>query len=123
MPFIDTFPYLLMHVNSSAASAILAVVYGWPSLDASGDPLVTRIKDFMDRVLTSSFPGAFLVDIFPSMLYIPTWLASWKRRGLKWHQEDTEFFETFLVDAREKMVTCALSPGRMCALILISETL
>ncbi|THG98633.1 hypothetical protein EW026_g3595 [Hermanssonia centrifuga] len=103
MPFIDTFPYLLMHVNSSAASAILAVVYGWPSLDASGDPLVTRIKDFMDRVLTSSFPGAFLVDIFPSMLYIPTWLASWKRRGLKWHQEDTEFFETFLVDAREKM--------------------
>ena len=88
----------------SIASVVLSIVYGWPSLDESSDPLVERMDNFMHRLLTAAMPGKFLVEVFPVMLLLPTWLASWKRWALDWHQKDTKLFENLLDTVRNTEV-------------------
>lgn len=89
---------------SSAASTVLSVVYGWPPLDSTSDDLVRRINGFMHRILAATLPGAYLVEVLPSLRHLPAILAPWKRKGLRCHQEDTEMFETFAGGVKDKMV-------------------
>ncbi|KAE9386851.1 cytochrome P450 [Gymnopus androsaceus JB14] len=35
------------------------------------------------------------------MLYLPNWMAKWKREGLEWHRKDTEMFEGFMDKATQ----------------------
>ena len=93
------------HLRRSAASTVLAAVYGWPPLDKSADPLVERINDLMHRLVRACLPGAHMVEIFPWMLHFPDWMAKWKREAKGWFKKDTKMFEGFMDDVRTKMVT------------------
>jgi len=92
----------------SAASTVLSVVYGWPPIQSKDDPLVTRINDHMHRFLRAALPGAYLVDIFPVMKRLPSWMAKWKREGLEWYRKDTQMFEGLMDGVREQMVSHTL---------------
>lgn len=92
------------HLKRSAASTVLCAVYGWLSIDKSSDPFVDRINKLMHRLVYAALPGSFLVEIFPSMLYLPEWMAKWKREGRRWFEKDTKMFEDLLTDVQNKMV-------------------
>ncbi|KIM36078.1 hypothetical protein M413DRAFT_449400 [Hebeloma cylindrosporum] len=83
------------HLKRTAASATLSAVYGWPAIESKDDPLVNRINDIMHRVMQAVLPGAYLVEIFPAMKSLPTWMAPWKKWGLEWYKKDTEMFQGF----------------------------
>jgi len=85
----------LIDSPSTASSATLSAVYGWPAIESKDDPLVSRINDFMHRLTQAGLPGAYLVDIFPLMKHLPTWMAPWKKWGLEWYTKDTEMFQGF----------------------------
>lgn len=51
------------------------------------------MQDFVARITTAAAPGAFLVDFFPIMKYLPSWIARWKREGLAWYEEQSRVFE------------------------------
>lgn len=87
-----------------AASTVLTAVYGQKPIKSNDDPLVVRINDLAHRLVRASLPGAFLVDIFPAMLHLPTWLAKWKREGLEWYRKDTEMFVDFYRDTKKRLV-------------------
>jgi len=91
------------HLRRSAASTVLSAVYGWPPIGKSSDPLVNRINDLMHRLVRAALPGAFLVEIFPVMKYLPSWMAKWKREGLEWHRKDTEMFQDLMLDVEKQM--------------------
>lgn len=93
------------HLKRSAASTVLCAVYGWLSIDKSSDPFVDRINKLMHRLVYAALPGSFLVEIFPSMLYLPEWMAKWKREGRRWFEKDTKMFEDLLTDVQNKMVS------------------
>jgi hypothetical protein len=102
MPFLA-----LIHPNipiRSAASTVLSAIYAWPPIDKSDDALVDRINDLMHRLVSAALPGAFLVEIFPVMKRLPSWMAKWKREGLEWHRKDTEMFQGFMDGVRKTMV-------------------
>lgn len=94
------------HLKRSAASTVLSAVYGWLPIDTSADALVERINKLMERIIYACMPGAYLVEIFPSMLYLPEWSAKWKREGRAWFRKDTEMFEGFFDDVKMKLVSC-----------------
>ncbi|PVF97871.1 cytochrome P450 [Serendipita vermifera] len=50
------------------------------------DPYVVDAEKAMDIFSVTTQPGAFLVDVFPIMRYIPSWFpgASFKRQAEKW---------------------------------------
>lgn len=93
------------HLKHSAASSVLCAVYGWLSADKSADPFIDRIYQFMDRLTHAALPGSYLVEIFPSMLYLPDWMAKWKREGCRWFRKDTQVFEGLLADVQNNMVS------------------
>ena len=49
----------------------------------------------MHRLACAALPGAHLVEIFPVMKHLPTWMAPWKKWGLEWYKKDSEMFQGF----------------------------
>ena len=80
-------------------------MYGWPAIESKDDPLVRRINDIMDRAMQTVLPGAYLVEIFPVMKHLPTWMAPWKKWGLEWYKKDTEMFQGFYDGVAKTMVS------------------
>ncbi|KAI0793004.1 cytochrome P450 [Irpex lacteus] len=82
------------NLEAFAASSIFSSVYGWPALEP-GSPHIHRIKNMVTRITSVGTPGASLVDFFPALKCVPTWMAKWKHEALAWHEAETEVFKGF----------------------------
>ncbi|KAF9463397.1 cytochrome P450 [Collybia nuda] len=98
------------HHHRSAASTVLCSVYGWNPIEPRDDPVVQRINDILHRMARAALPGAYLVEFFPTMIYLPKWMAKWKREGLEWFAKDTKMFGDFLSDVEERASTGNCKP-------------
>lgn len=56
------------------------------------------------RITSVGTPGASLVDFFPALKRVPTWMAKWKREALAWHEAETEVFKGFNAAVAARMV-------------------
>ncbi|KAI0681721.1 cytochrome P450 [Cytidiella melzeri] len=104
------------YLKQFAASTILTSIYGRPSI-SSNDPIVEKIVGLVNDVSPAVLPGAFLVDLIPIMMYIPAWVAKWKREGLAWHDTVTCMFEGLNNDVVNKMATGEAQPSVVTELI------
>ena len=59
------------HIQRSAASATMSILYDYPTLENENDDTLTKIHAFINRLSAASAPGAYLVELFPWMNYIP----------------------------------------------------
>lgn len=103
-------------VVRAVKSAVLSVSYALPAIESEDDPLVSYIDAFMHRLERAARPGEYLVEIFPILNYLPSFLAKWKRDGQACHEEDTKNFVKWYRDA----VTRAVRPGYYDCNIIIS---
>jgi hypothetical protein len=69
------------------------MVYDIPPLTSLNDSFASKVNDFVNRVSSASFPGAYLVDSFPVLDYAPVWAAKWKREALKDYRLFSALFE------------------------------
>jgi hypothetical protein len=90
---------------STAVSAMLSAVCGWPAIELKDDPLVSQINDFMHRLMQAALPGIYLVEIFPVVKHLPMWMAPWKKWGLEWYKKDTEMFQGFYNGVAKTLVS------------------
>ncbi|KAF5346112.1 hypothetical protein D9758_009956 [Tetrapyrgos nigripes] len=81
------------HILRATSSIVLSMVYDIPPLRSLNDSFVTQANDFVKRVSSASFPGAYLVDSFPVLDYAPVWVAKWKREALKDFKHFSALFE------------------------------
>ncbi|KAH8091810.1 cytochrome P450 [Cristinia sonorae] len=91
-------PLTTMH--PAVASSTLGLCYAFPSIESYDDSVVTGMMNFIHRLEQAAKPGAFLVEMFPVMNHVPTWLAGWKRFGNACHAHDTEMFTKLYEEAR-----------------------
>ena len=77
MPFI--------HTGSSFASTILRIAYGIEVIDEE-DRFVAAAEAGSVTFSKAFVPGAFLVETFPILKYLPDWFpgAGFKRRAAVW---------------------------------------
>ncbi|KAJ3556207.1 hypothetical protein NM688_g2152 [Phlebia brevispora] len=88
----------------SAASTVLSIVYGWsPKQFSQNTHIVQRINQIGCKLLNASKPGAHIVEIFPALHNLPTWLAPWKRDGDIWFNETTRFFVGLINEVKGKI--------------------
>jgi hypothetical protein len=59
------------HFQRFATSAIMSILYDYPTLENEHDKTITEIHVFIERILTAGASGAHLVELFPSMMLIP----------------------------------------------------
>ena len=59
------------HFQRSSASAVMSILYDYPTLENEHDETITQIHAFIDHMSAASVPGAHLVELFPWMIHIP----------------------------------------------------
>jgi hypothetical protein len=57
---------------SNFAATVLDIVYGIKIQD-SGDPYISLAEEVVDWASEAAVPGAFLMDLFPILAYVPSW--------------------------------------------------
>jgi len=60
------------HCCRAAASMILSAVYNYPTIVSERDHTVEAINDCAERLTRAAYPGAYLVEFFTWMRYIPS---------------------------------------------------
>lgn len=77
----------------------MSITYGKTTPTAYTDPEVVQINRGMSRFGQAMRPGAYLVDTYPILKYVPGYLTELK----KWHQEELALFQGQLNVVRELM--------------------
>ncbi|KAH9975165.1 cytochrome P450 [Russula compacta] len=84
------------HFKSTSASAMMSILYNYPTIEKEHDNTLAEIHAFVSRVTTASAPGAHLVEFFPWMTHIPERFARWKREGMELFKQHTALFNGLL---------------------------
>lgn len=88
---------------------ILRLAYGYEAaLDQGQDPLVEVVEIAMKGFAKASEPGAFLVDNFPVLRYVPEWLmpsGGFKAVARRMRQELDEMYDLPFGFVKEQMVS------------------
>ena len=66
-------------------ATILDIAYGIEVLPA-GDPYIRTAEASFEAVSQATLPGAFLVDVFPVLRHVPSWMpgAGFKTKAKEW---------------------------------------
>ncbi|KAI1348904.1 cytochrome protein [Xylaria sp. FL0043] len=98
---------LLKHIRTEAAAIILKIVYGYTVESHKPDPLVELVDTVMEQFSAATVPGAWLVDIFPALKYVPEWMPGgrWKRTAREWQRVLREVSEKPLQFARRRIAS------------------
>ena len=85
-----------------SSGIIMRLNYGKPV--ETGEELylkrIIRVARHVERIAS---PGAYLVDTFPSLLWLPKWLAPFKQEADALHKEELSLFKGLLLEVREEM--------------------
>ncbi|KAI0300588.1 cytochrome P450 [Multifurca ochricompacta] len=68
----------LQHMRHYTAHIIMKRVYGHTVVD-NDDPYVRLVDEASRSTSEAAVPGAFLVDLFPSLKYVPEWMPEWRK--------------------------------------------
>uniref|UniRef100_A0A0W0FF05 Cytochrome P450 n=3 Tax=Moniliophthora roreri TaxID=221103 RepID=A0A0W0FF05_MONRR len=77
----------LVHLRYHAVRTIMSVAYGI-EVKGENDPWVALVEAAVKPVIDAIVPGAFLVDSFPFLKHVPSWVpgAGFKRKAQKWKE-------------------------------------
>ncbi|KAF7358497.1 hypothetical protein MVEN_00900400 [Mycena venus] len=85
---------IMSHFRHMAGALIMDIAYGIKVLP-SDDPYIQMAETAMHDASNASIPGAFLVDTFPALKYVPSWFpgAGFKRKAKEWRKVVHEVLE------------------------------
>ncbi|VDC00765.1 unnamed protein product [Peniophora sp. CBMAI 1063] len=90
--------------HTCACSVVLSVTYDRPLRGGpEHEALRARIDDFVHRNQAALQVGAHYVELVPWMLYLPSWMAKWKRDALKMYEETSAFFLGLVDDVETRV--------------------
>lgn len=71
---------------------------------STGEELIVRriyaVLDNLDRLIN---PTGFLVNIFPVLLWLPTWIAPFKREAARLHAEELDLFSSLVKGVEKRL--------------------
>lgn len=108
-------------------SFVYCTLYGISSSSSSisiPDHVVKDFEEMTADLTRSATPGAYLVDIFPSMMSLPSWMARFKRDGYRWFQRRTRILEALIEGVQDGVVSLVFrsrSPDVLCADLSLVE--
>ncbi|TFY82542.1 hypothetical protein EWM64_g1477 [Hericium alpestre] len=99
--------HLHNHLCSTAGALILGITHGYCTKEKD-DPFIDLADETLINFSDLTVPGAFLVDIFPILRYVPDWFP-----GTAWKQDAAKFRETLhrAVDLPHEYVKQQLAAG------------
>jgi hypothetical protein len=86
--------------SSYAASLILTLTYGTRTPTPASDPRVREVNDCLRRLGETILPGAWLVDTYPVLRFVPGYLGRLRR----WHLIELGLFRREMEGVRREVV-------------------
>ncbi|KAK7061420.1 cytochrome P450 [Favolaschia claudopus] len=76
---------LPQHIRKTAGAIILRISHGY-EVKETDDPFVSLAEQAVEQFSLSTAPGGFIVDLIPSLRYVPKWLpfTGWRRTADAW---------------------------------------
>ncbi|KIW10225.1 hypothetical protein PV08_11186 [Exophiala spinifera] len=87
-----------------AAAVVMRLCYG-KTVKTGNEKFVQDIIEIVHTVERVASPGAYLVDTFPILMYLPSWVAPFKREAARLHARELQTFRGLLLEVRDKMST------------------
>ncbi|KAG2156969.1 cytochrome P450 [Suillus clintonianus] len=87
------------HIKRFVSSVILHVIYGKTSPTLLDDSYLLQLQKMIPKVQSTMMPGAFLVDEYPILKYIP----GYGRKLKQWSQEEYDMFFAQLNRAKNQV--------------------
>lgn len=85
-----------------AGAVVMRLGYG-KVIQTGDEPYMRDILKVVHNVERVASPGAYLVDTFPILMHLPTWLAPFKREAAQLHEFESKLFRGLLLEVRDKM--------------------
>ncbi|KAL4797741.1 cytochrome P450 [Aspergillus venezuelensis] len=87
-----------------AASVGLRQVYGVvPPSEEETKSHTVKIAERMHHIERVATPGGYLVELLPTLMYLPEWAAPFKREARALHEIENAYFTELLGNARKKL--------------------
>ena len=92
-------------IISTFAATIMKIVYGI-AVQESNDPYISMAEEALSGVAEAGIPGAFWVDMFPILKYIPSWFpgAGFKKKAARWRDGVNAMAENPFRHVQEQLV-------------------
>lgn len=87
-----------------AGALIMRLAYG-KTIETGDESYVQDALKVVHTVERVASPGSYLVDTFPSLLYLPNWLAPFKQEASRLHDFEISLFRRLLFEVRDKVAT------------------
>ena len=83
----------------------MQVVYGI-EIQESDDPYISLAEEALNGLNEATAPGAFLVDFFPVLKYVPSWFpgAGFQKKAAYWRELNASMIEKPFHHVKEQMV-------------------
>lgn len=78
-----------------AAGLIMQLAFGQKIITGKEEP-VRRIYTILDHLSRLSEPAGYLVNVFPILLRLPSWLAPFKKEAARLHAEELNLFSSLV---------------------------
>lgn len=85
-----------------AGALIVRLAYG-KAVETGDEEFIRSALQIVHTVERVASPGAYLVDTIPALMYLPEWLAPFKREGKRLHDFEITFFRQLMDEVRQKM--------------------
>jgi hypothetical protein len=96
--------YSLNYLSTFAAT-IMKIVYGIV-VQESDDPYISIAEEVFKGLAEAAIPGAFWVDMFPILKYVPRWFpgAGFKKKAAYWRECINTMAESPFRHVQEQLV-------------------
>jgi cytochrome P450 len=91
------------HIERYATSVVVSITYGRRVLDIHKDEVVCYNRDSITYLTSVNIPGKYLVETFPALLYLPSFLTPWRTEALKQRQADISYLTGLVEEVKAKM--------------------
>ncbi|KAJ7447294.1 cytochrome P450 [Mycena galericulata] len=91
------------HLRRALSSTLMTVTYDTPMLKTEHEPAIAGILDFTKAVLKAAFVDGAMVENFPFLQYLPSWLAPWKREAETASVRYSGMFESLFGDVKKRV--------------------
>jgi hypothetical protein len=95
----------IYNITSSFAATIMKIGYGI-TVQESDDPYISIAEEAFDGVAKAGIPGAFWVDLFPILKYVPSWFpgGGFQKKAAHWREVINSMAEKPFRHVQEQLV-------------------
>ncbi|KDQ13973.1 hypothetical protein BOTBODRAFT_356488 [Botryobasidium botryosum FD-172 SS1] len=115
---LDTPDTFFDSLRLKASKEIMDSVYGL-KVTSVKDKYLWQMEESIRNLETAVFPGSFLVDTFPQLMYLPNWFpgGGFKRTAAEWKKTNESSVTVPFEKVKEQMSAGVAAPSMTCSML------